>query len=155
MLKEHERKIQQAVRKARLDKVKTNKSQELEIAQFESLLIPGMNGSSDVWAMTFSAYGKAIVRKAISKGIVGVDPSEDRIEDRLMLVGFWFAHMLTVQAAEITPEIIAKWDLRYSQHLNMCAIINLSQSQVFMLLASWESERLLTLDKLQYHQEFH
>ncbi|CAN6475607.1 unnamed protein product [Victoria cruziana] len=48
MLKEHERKIQQAVRKARLDKVKTNKSQELEIAQFESLLIPGMNGSSDV-----------------------------------------------------------------------------------------------------------
>ncbi|XP_031500329.1 probable serine/threonine-protein kinase At1g54610 [Nymphaea colorata] len=48
MLKEHERKIQHAVRKARLDKVKTKKSQELERTQFEALLVPGFNGSSDV-----------------------------------------------------------------------------------------------------------
>ncbi|XP_077231536.1 putative serine/threonine-protein kinase At1g54610 [Tasmannia lanceolata] len=47
MLKEHERQIQQAVRKARLDKAKTKKNYDRN-AQFESLLYSGRNGSSDV-----------------------------------------------------------------------------------------------------------
>ncbi|ERM99657.1 hypothetical protein AMTRI_Chr11g158140 [Amborella trichopoda] len=46
LLKEHERQIQHAVRKARLDKVKTKKHQG-EMTQLEALLFPGRNGSSD------------------------------------------------------------------------------------------------------------
>ncbi|XP_077224053.1 putative serine/threonine-protein kinase At1g54610 [Tasmannia lanceolata] len=44
MLKEHEKQIQQAVRKARLDKAKTKKNYDGS-AQLESLLYPGRNGS--------------------------------------------------------------------------------------------------------------
>ncbi|KAK1323038.1 putative serine/threonine-protein kinase [Acorus calamus] len=46
MLKEHERQIQAAVRKARLDKAKTKKNYS-ENGQFEALLVPGRNGSLD------------------------------------------------------------------------------------------------------------
>ncbi|KAK1287143.1 putative serine/threonine-protein kinase [Acorus calamus] len=46
MLKEHERQIQAAVRKARLDKAKTKKNYG-ENGQFEALLVPGRNGSLD------------------------------------------------------------------------------------------------------------
>ncbi|XP_058097638.1 probable serine/threonine-protein kinase At1g54610 [Magnolia sinica] len=47
MLKEHERQIQQAVRKARHDKTKPKKS-HAEKTQFEALLYPGRNGGTDV-----------------------------------------------------------------------------------------------------------
>lgn len=47
MLKEHEKQIQQAVRKAQVDKAKSKKNYS-EKAQFEALLFPGRNGNSGV-----------------------------------------------------------------------------------------------------------